>query len=76
MTDYAKLAKRLRKEACESFPKGCKKCGARGKCGSQIEHQAAKAIETLLEIHYLDQSEIVRLRRQIDYMDEKGAAHA
>lgn len=76
MSEYQKLANKLRRLSCDDFPKRCRKCGARGKCGSQIEHQAAKAIETMLEIHYLDQSEIVRLRRQIDYMGEKGAANA
>jgi len=38
--------------------------------------EAADAIDELLQIHQLDLSELVRLRRQIQALQEGGEAHA
>lgn len=77
MTDYAWLAAAVRKDACEDYPAKCHGCGARSDCGSRRIHWAADAIDELLQLHHLDQSEIVRLRRQIQaLMEEREAAHA
>jgi hypothetical protein len=35
-------------------------------------HRAANAIRELLHLHELDQSEIVRLRRQVEVLQEGG----
>lgn len=76
MKDYARLAAAVRKDACEDYPAKCHGCGARNDCGSRRIHWAADAIGELLQIHQLDLSEIVRLRRQIQALQEGGEAHA
>lgn len=37
-----------------------------------LAHRAKSAIEELLHLHELDQSEIVRLRRQVEVLQEGG----
>ena len=76
MTDYAKIAAAVRRDACESYPDGCSDCGAKNDCGSIRIHKAAQAIDQLVQIHQLDLSELVRLRRQIQALQEGGEAHA
>ena len=70
MKDYARIAAAVRKDACEDYPEKCHGCGARNNCGSRRIHWAADAIDELLQLHSLDQSEIVLLRRQIQVMME------
>lgn len=69
--DYNKICKALRKQACESYPAGCRSCGATRHCGSKVEHRAAEAIEALLYQHQLDLAEIVSMRRQIEALEEE-----
>lgn len=76
MKDYARIAAAVRKDACEDYPAKCHGCGARNNCGSRRIHWAADAIDELLQIHQLDLSEIVLLRRQIQALQEGGEAHA
>ena len=76
MKDYARIAAAVRKDACEDYPAKCHGCGARNNCGSRRIHWAADAIRELLQLHSLDQSEIVLLRRQIQALQEGGEAHA
>ncbi len=45
-------------------------------CSARMMLQAADAIDELLHIHQLDLSEIVRLRRKIQALQEGGEAHA
>lgn len=40
------------------------------KCDWKLMHRAANAIRELLHLHELDQSEIVRLRRQVEARQE------
>ena len=70
-----KLAQALRRLACENYPSACRTCGARGHCGSQIEHKAADELEAMLTVHQLDQAEIVKLRRQIEAMETEARSH-
>lgn len=76
MTDYAKIAAAVRRDACEDCPDKCRTCGARKNCGSIRIHKAADAIDQLVQIHQLDLSELVRLRRQIQaLLEERSAEH-
>lgn len=68
------LAKALRKQACENYPDGCRKCGAKKNCGSKIEHLAADELELLLYLHQMDLQEIVRLRRMMEAREEEPDA--
>ena len=70
MIDAIKLAGALRRQACPSFPSGCRKCGARGHCDSRLRHLAAAGLEELLHVHQLDLAEITRLRRMIEAREE------
>lgn len=76
MKDYARIAATVRKDACEDYPAKCHGCGARNDCGSRRIHWAADAIDELLQIHQLDLSELVRLRRQNQALQDGGEAHA
>ena len=77
MKDYAKIADAVRKDACPDYPSRCPDCGAKNNCGSIRIHKAADAIGELVQLHALDLSELVRLRRQIQLlMEEKEAADA
>lgn len=44
----------------------------RGAINGALANRAKAAIEELLHMHELDQSEIVRLRRQVEAMQEGG----
>ena len=73
MKDYRKLAKAARKDACADYPKACRNCGAKHNCGSIRIHKALDAIDELLDLHALDLSEIVSLRRQVEALTEGKA---
>ena len=74
MKDYAKIADAVRKDACPDYPARCPECGARNNCGSVRIHKAVEAIGELMQIHALDLSELVRLRRQIQALLEEREA--
>lgn len=76
LIDYNRIAKAVRKDACGDYPDKCRTCGARKNCGSIRIHKAAEAIDQLVQIHQLDLSELVRLRRQIQALLEEREAHA
>lgn len=57
MEDYSKLVHEIRENT-------------RGSVALDLSKQAADAIEDLLYTHQLDQSEIVRLRREIEKLAE------
>lgn len=53
------------------YQKLCK--ALRRQYGTRLELRAAQAIDELLYQHALDLSEIVKLRRQIEALEEAGA---
>ena len=57
MEDYSKLVQEIRSNT-------------RGTVALDLSKRAADAIEDLTHIHQLDQSEIVRLRREIEKLTE------
>ena len=46
---YDELVKRLRSQ-CQGYGKECEDCNADGNCRSQMENEAADAIEELLKV--------------------------
>lgn len=77
MKNYARIAEAIRRDACGDYPRRCPECGARNDCGSRRIHKAAEAIDELVQLHQLDLSELVRLRRQNQAMlEEREAARA
>ena len=73
MTDYAKIANTLRRYAngINEASRGIFKVRE-----AEVFNSAADAIDQLVQIHQLDLSELVRLRRQIQaLLEDRSAEH-
>lgn len=75
MKNYTNLVAALR-ASCAEYPADCLDCDKREACTFPLMHRAADAIEQLLQLHQLDLSELVRLRRQIQaLLEDRSAEH-
>jgi hypothetical protein len=69
MKNYTNLISVLR-ASCPEYPADCLDCDKHQVCTFPLMHRAADAIEKLLQIHQLDLTELVRLRRKIQTLLE------
>ena len=75
MKNYTNLISVLR-ASCPEYPGDCLDCDKHPVCTFPLMHRAADAIEKLLQLHQLDLTELVRLRRQIQALLESDAVGA